>query len=172
MDATLIERCKRQIAEPSKAPDVRVAFINGATGEIELIQDDRREPYTLKPLGELYGTANAGTVDPQSKTFMRLFFCIEEEIVRFDDNERRLTDGEIALALNNLSMNPEASAADPLMQKVQCALRMLLSLNNYSRQEVRQALRKIGKSVDRHMEGGRGRGYLEFIRGFFERMRN
>jgi hypothetical protein len=174
MDATLLKLFGDEtdgMAQRSKTLGVEIDFIDETTGQIELVHPDRREPYTLKPLGELYGPGNSGTVDPQSHTFMPLFLCIEEEIAKFDANEKRLDDAEVSLALNSMGMSPEAPSADPLIQHVQCALRMNLSLNNYSRQELRQALRKIGRSVDRHMEGGRGRGYLNFIQQFVGKAR-
>lgn len=158
-------------SEGTTTLNVKIDFVDDAKGEIELIRDDERKPYTLKPLGELYGKGNSVPVEPQSDVFMPLFLCIEEEIAKFDATERRLTDGEVSLLLNSLGMNPEVPSGDRLAQRVQCALRMTLSLNNYSRQELRQTLRKIGKSVERHTESGRGRGYLNFIHQFFGRMR-
>ena len=93
------------------------------------------------------------------------------EIARFDAMDGRLNDGTVTLALNRLSMSPDEPTEDPLIRRIQFGLRMNLSLNNYSRQEVRQAIRKIGKSAERHSEGGRGRGYLNFIEEFFGKLR-
>ena len=150
---------------------VEISVLDDAADEIQLSHGDQKMVYALKPLGELYGRGNSGTVDPQNETFMPLFLCIEEEIAKFDANEVQLNDATVMLALNRLSMNPEEQTDDALIRRIQMALRMNLSLNNYARQEVRQAIRKIGKSVDRHSEGGRGRGYLKFIHGFFGQLR-
>jgi hypothetical protein len=64
-----------------------------------------------------------------------------------------------------LAMDPDGATADPLAKQIQFSLRLTLSLNDYSRQEVRQAIRKIAKSVNRHKNGDRG--YLMFVREFF-----
>ena len=65
-------------------------------------------------------------------------------------------------------MFPEADAGgDPLIEKLQFALRLLLSIQNYSRNDVRSAIRKVAKSVDRHTRLAGPRGYLQFIRGQF-----
>jgi hypothetical protein len=61
-------------------------------------------------------------------------------------------------------MSPEAEAAqDELATAVQLKLRLVLSLNDYSRQDVRQALRKVKQSANRHNRDGGRRGYLDFI---------
>ncbi len=39
----------------------------------------------------------------------------------------------------------------------------MLGLNNYSRRDVEQAMRKIGKSVARHTRADGPQGYLYFI---------
>jgi 2-keto-3-deoxy-L-rhamnonate aldolase RhmA len=41
-----------------------------------------------------------------------------------------------------------------------------LSLNNYSQQEVKQALRIVLKSVERHSKHAGVTGYLDFIRRY------
>ena len=157
MDAILNERfevLETDVKTGSVREQLLIEFRNDATGEIDIIRGDQRTPYTLNRT-ELYGSGNVATVDPQNSTFMPLFLAIESEIANFDARRRRLTDAEVTLALDGLSMNPEASSADPLIQRLQCRLRIVLSLNNYSRQEVRQAIRKIGRSVVRHTDSGR-----------------
>lgn len=101
---------------------------------------------------------------------MPLFLAIEEEIARFYRQEApSLTDGATGLVLNQLGMAPESSMPDPLAAGIQVRLRLVLSLKNYSRQEVKAALKKIGKSVDRHTRVDGPRGYLEFIASYFAR---
>ena len=150
------------------AKETRIEIVDPSGGQIELTHGKEHETHTIKTLSELYGPGNSETVDPQSDLFMPLFLCIEEGISIFDAKEGPLTDAQVALALDDLSMNPEKPSASPLVQHIQLALRLTLSLNNYSRQEVRQAIRRIGRSVQRHSEGGRGRGYLNFIKEFLQ----
>jgi hypothetical protein len=120
----------------------------------------------LRPLAELYSPAEGATADPKVPVFVPLFLCIEEAITLYDTDEETLTDAKVSLALDRLSLSPEEAAPDPLIERIQAALRLTLTVNSYSRQQVRQAVRKIGKSVVRHENGQRG--YLEFIRQFLE----
>ncbi len=67
-------------------------------------------------------------------------------------------------------MSPEAAAAaDVLAARIQLSLRLTLSLNDYSRQDVRHALRKVAKSVARHTRLAGPRGYLTFLRRQLQR---
>jgi hypothetical protein len=143
-----------------KTSDVSIRFTDD-DGSIELVYRDAKEPYKLIPLEALYGAGNGPSVDEMDDVYMPLLRCIEEEIVRFDEMREPLTDAAVALALRELSSNPERPSADALARSIQTSLRLNLSLNDYSRQEVRQAIRKIEKSVMRHKNGSRG--YLEFI---------
>jgi hypothetical protein len=163
MDETLaakVDELAGRISTSLKARDVSIRFTDN-DGTVEIIHGDKKEPYKLKPLKALYGVGLGPSVITSDEAYMPLLFSIEEEIVRFDEKCEPLTDAAVALALKGLSMNPEQSLADPLAKSIQISLRLSLSLNNYSRQEVRQAIRKIEKSVARHNDGSRG--YLEFI---------
>ena len=148
-----------------------IEVLDCTTGQIVIRGEGDPQPYTLKPLRELYGSGNGtDVVDPEDEIFMPLFLAIEEEIAKYDQTENPgLTDGTLALTLNQLGMEPEAISGDPLSQRIQTVLRLCLSLNNYSRQEVKAALRKINKSVDRHSRVAGRRGYLDFIVKFFGR---
>ena len=96
---------------------------------------------------------------------MPLFLAIEQEIVRCYRLNPLLTDGIVALAVDLLAISPESDAQhDSLARSIQLELRLLLSLNDYSRDEVRQVLRKVRKSVDRHTRRDGRRGYLDFLR--------
>jgi hypothetical protein len=129
--------------------------------------------YTLKTLPELYGPGTgASSVDPRDERFMPLLLGIEEEICRYADTvDPSLTDGQVLLAVKDLAMNPEAEPSEPLAKRIALALRLSVSLNNYSRQDVRGALRQVAKSVERHTKSEGRRGYLQFIRQFFSRAR-
>lgn len=60
-------------------------------------------------------------------------------------------------------MKPEAVSNDALARAIQNSLRLLLSTEDYSRYEVKWAVRKILGSVKRHRAAGGIRGYLDFI---------
>ena len=139
------------------------------SGEIEILSGgNSAAPYMLKPLAELYGSGTgAGSVNPKDERFMPLMMGIEEEIARGYAEQPSLTDGAVALALGQLAASPESPPADPLAKRVNVALRLILSLNDYSRQEVRQALRHVVRSVERHTSLAGRRGYLEFIAQYF-----
>jgi hypothetical protein len=120
----------------------------------------------LKPLGALYGPGNPGVeLDPTSETFMPLFLAIEETIVLHFRRGPSLTDNQVTQTLERIGLRPEADAdaADSLGRELLLKLRLSLSISNYSRQELRAALRKIGKSVARHHREGGPQGYLQFI---------
>lgn len=134
-------------------------------GVVSVGPQDNPRLHTLKPLRELFGEGNdAGTVDPLDPHYERLFLTIERKIVRRWQSDLRLTDAAVLLALEKLAMQPEAEYAQSLEADIQLELRLLLSLEDYSRQEVRAALRKIAKSVNRHTRLEGPMGYLIFIR--------
>ncbi|MFI5381762.1 MAG: hypothetical protein ACHRHE_20895 [Tepidisphaerales bacterium] len=72
--------------------------------------------------------------------------------------------------LNELyGQGPGRDNVDPQdEEQIQLSLRMALSLNDYSRQDVKQAIRKILKSVDRHTKAAGQRGYLDFIHKYIK----
>jgi hypothetical protein len=159
-------------SESGPEPDALTLNLpNDETGEIEIQISDGAKQYTLKPLADLYGDGTGEpTVDPQIDVFMPLFLAIEEGIAPYYKvNDPGLTDGAVELLLEQLGMDPAAPMADPLALRIQTALRLCLSLNNYSRQEVKAALKKTGKSVTRHTRAAGRRGYLDFIAAFFAR---
>ena len=150
---------------------VTIGIVDEFAGVVEVLRNEDDASllrHTLKPLAELYGRGTPGQrVDPQSGPFMPLFFTIEETIVKYDHDDSSLTDGQVMLVLDKLGMSPECDVRDDrLARRIQVNLRANLSLNDYSRDEVRQAIRKIRKSVDRHTRLGGRRGYLDFIREY------
>jgi hypothetical protein len=161
---------------PAKLPlkdSPKPLHLDDATGEIIIHQAGQERRYALKPLSDLYGPGhNVDTVDPQDERFMPLFLAIEEAIVRhWEQDNPGLTDGTVALVLDQLGMGPDSTTQDPLAQRIQLEVRLCLSLNDYSRQEVKAALKKVGKSVDRHTRAAGPRGYLSFIKQFFGKRR-
>lgn len=124
------------------------------------------ERVPLKPLAELYGAGTGkASVDLRDDEFLALLMAIEESIVRHDRGARGLTDGTVIGSLDRLCMTPEADVRnDPLALDIQASLRLTLSLNDFSRQDVKHALRKVKQSVNRHNKLSGTRGYLTIIR--------
>jgi len=146
-------------------------FVNEETGEIEINGAGGVKKYTLKPLADLFGKGyGESTIDWKDQRYMPLLLSIEEEIMNHDDAAHDLTDGLVSLTLDRMAANPAtAPGSDLLCRRIQLGLRVLLSLNDYSKQEVKQAIRKIAKSVTLHTWHGGIRGYLDFIREQFQR---
>ena len=142
--------------------------IDPAHGIVIIGQGADAVPYPLKPLTQLYGPGlNRPTIDPQDEAYAPLLHAIESEMVRHDNAQTRLTDGDLTIALSLLSMSPEADVhPNILAHKIQFDLRLLLSLTDYSRQDVKQAIRRIARSVQTHTEHAGRRGYLDFIREY------
>jgi hypothetical protein len=169
MDTVLSEKVNACLPDKSgKYQEADISIIPIDLETIEITAGKCNETYHLKPLAELFGVGTGHSVDPQDEAFLPLMLGIEEEIVKYD-TDRHLTDASVALALDQLAMDPAGPSADPLVRQLQFALRLILSLNDYSRQEVRQAIRKVAKSVQRHNNGDRG--YLRFVRQFFGKLR-
>jgi len=127
--------------------------------------DEQLQNQTIKPLAELYGKGtgleNADTSDPR---MLALLMPIEESFVNAYAENPSLTDGAVLGALDRLCMSPEGPTGhDVLAAKVQLMLGITLSVNDFSRQDVRHALRKVKQSVVRHNKLGGTRGYLNFI---------
>jgi hypothetical protein len=123
-----------------------------------------------KPLPELYGKGTGfPSVDEFNPVFQPLLEGIEIAIVEYnEEHESDLMDADVDLALDRLTLNPEANVSDcQLALFVQNELRLILSENDYSRDEVKQALRKVLRSVQRHTKIAGVNGYLKFIRQQF-----
>jgi hypothetical protein len=146
--------------------DATVRFADPAAGTIQVTAGEAIHNYTLRPLSELYGPGTGlETLDPTANTFVPLLLSIEEVFLTLADANPKLTDADVAVSLDRLCMSPEAAVpSDPLVGAVQLRLRLTLSLNDYSRQDVRHALRKVKQSVARHTRLAGPRGYLTFIR--------
>ena len=164
MDQQLIDIIDRLSDAEGRA---EIGVNEGTTfGELTIGTGEAAVKYLVKPLSELYGKGpGRDNVDQQDEQYMPLFLAIEGEIARCDTaNRYRMTDGIVSIALSSLAMSPEATIApDSFAEQIQFALRMALSLNDYSRQDVKHAIRKILKSVERHTKSSGQRGYLDFI---------
>jgi hypothetical protein len=145
----------------------RKMAINSATGTIRLLDDDDDwgAPYRIKPLAELYDLSpGASSPNDPDRNFMGLLIPIEETFVLAFEIHPTLTDGQVLAALDQLCMSPEGVVQPKsLAAEVQFALRVVLSVGDYSRQDVRHCLRKVKQSVARHNKLAGTQGYLNFI---------
>jgi len=172
MDPELIELMGPLSDQPTDGfveTGIEVEILDPAAGDIEIRTATDTKRYRLKPLGDLFGEGvDARTLDPEDERYMPLLMGIEESILRVYERDPGLTDARVSLALSDLAMHLESPPGpEPLRQWLRADLRLLLSLNDYSRRDVRRALRKIGKSVRRHTRADGPRGYLDFIRHQF-----
>ncbi|MCY2950537.1 MAG: hypothetical protein NTU53_00985 [Planctomycetota bacterium] len=146
--------------------EFEIAIVDTVRGEIEIELPGGPKRYLLKPLAELFGPDRAppGEGWDDDERILVLLLQIEESIKQFFcDEDPALTDSHTALVLSNLAMKPGRDPGDdPLCRLVQARLRLMLSLNDYSRQEVRWALNKIERSVQLHrsLDGPRRVGAL------------
>jgi hypothetical protein len=156
-----------------RALDRTVRYIDDTSPAVEVKGPDGPRRLTLRPLADLYGTGTGmSTVVPEDERWEPLLLALEEAVVRYyEEIDPGLTDGQVLLSYKQLGMTPEAESADRLSRRLSLAMRLVLSINNYSRQDVRSALRTLAKSVERHTKADGRRGYVDFIRGFFGRRR-
>ncbi len=167
MDNDLKSRIGAQGAGDAPADDRVVRLADAASGRIELVTPGQPdEHYTLRPLRDLYGTGTGlDSVEMADDTFLPLLMSIEEMFVEADAANPRLSDGAVLAALDRLCLSPDGDVGnDALAREVQFSLRLTLSLNNYSRSDVRRCLRKVKQSVARHTSLAGPHGYLTFIR--------
>lgn len=168
MDEQLVSLMKTVGVSARSKPGARPSgtlFLDIDKGQIALGPEEQKQEYSLKPLSELFGKGSGlETLDPTDEQFTPLLMPIEEAIVEYWRQNPSLTDGQTALVLEELAMDPAGLAHNDLLkQAIQFRLRLTLSLNDYSRQEVKMAIRKISKSVQRHTRLAGPRGYLRFI---------
>jgi len=172
MDHELIELMGPLSDEPTigyEETGVGLEVLDPVAGDIAIHTATGTTQYRLKPLGDLFGEGvDARTLDFEDERYMPLLLGIEESILRFYEQDRRLSDARVSRALSDLAMHLDRPPGpEPLRQRLRTDLRLVLSLNDYSRRDVRRALRKIRKSVRRHTQVDGPRGYLDFIRAQF-----
>ena len=172
MDHELLELIGPLSDEPAAGYDdtgVGLEVLDPVAGDIAIHMATETKHYRLKLLGDLFGEGvNARTLDYEDEHYMPLLMGIEESILRFYEQEPRLNDARVSRALSDLAMHLDRPPGPaPLRQRLWFDMRLLLSLNDYSRRDVRRALRKIRKSVRRHTQMDGPRGYLDFIRAQF-----
>lgn len=157
------DEMKTKWADP---PNMTLRLIDEQTGEVEIGLEDRQMRHFLKPLADLLcEKAGSSSIDWKNDRSLALLYRIEKGIVTIDADIPELTDGIVALTLDRMIANPAgAPGKDPIFRQIQLNLRLLLSVSDYSKQEVKLALRKVAKSIELHSSVAGIRGYLDFIR--------
>lgn len=167
MDHEFIEKMN-SISEFKKLSETEEQFAFSATfdkekdGLIKITADNGEFIYQLKPLKELY-------VEQESKKnteeeMMSLLYQIEGTIKVYDIENHDLTDASIIMALERLSMKPEAPAQNDFLRNITDNLRMFMSTHSFSRSKLRQGINRVLRSARRHNKIDGIRGYLNFIR--------
>ena len=97
--------------------------------------------------------------------YLPLLMGIEAAIDRVYSRNPGLKDKTVIVVLDRLITKPSILIRDELIQAVQSNIRLILSTERYSRNELLGCLRKVQRSVKRHHSVDGPVGYLEFIKG-------
>ena len=103
------------------------------------------------------------TISWNDDKYLDLLHAIESAIKNVYLADPELTDSSVMLSLDKLSMKPEAVSPDAVIRAINQQLRLTLSTGDFSRDEVKAAVRKILASVKRHKATAGIQGYLNFI---------
>jgi hypothetical protein len=153
-------------------PSVR--FLDRASGKIEvsgLASPFSVLRYVLAPLQELYGRGTGEqSPDPTSEALAPLLLVIQQAIVEAFEDDPRLHDARVARALARLQRCLEGNfAVFGLTAAIQAALRLTLSLNDYSRQDVLAALNEIAQNVAVQSNLAGPQGYVQYLQQYLVR---
>lgn len=154
-----------KLNDKSEESALSIWFHEHEDGLIRMKSEKGELVYKLKPLPELFSAGKTGTATISWKdgNHLNLLHAIESAIKNVYLAEPELTDSSVILSLDKLSMKPEAVSADAVLRAINLQLRLLLSTEDFSRDEVKAAVRKILASVKRHKAIAGIRGYLDFI---------
>lgn len=136
-------------------------FPNAEEGIVTFSSTKGSFTYRLKILRELFAPHDASL--PAEAWQNPLLMAIESAISRTYKKNPELTDPLVILALEQLAAKPDAEGTDTLTKAIVTQLTIELSLEDFSRADVRRALNKVLRSVRRHYEVDGRRGYLDFI---------
>lgn len=137
-------------------------FHVGKDGLIKITADKGEFTYQLKSFKELY--AGQDSRKSAKEEIMSLLYQIERTIKDYDMKNQGLTDSSVIIALEKLSMKPEAPAQSEFLRNITDYLRMFMSMHSFSRSELRQGINRVLRSARRHNKIDGSRGYLNFIR--------
>jgi len=128
---------------------------------VKITADKGEFTYQLKPLETLYVEQASRKISENE--MLSLLYQIERAVMEYDMVEKGLTDSSVIIALEKLSMKPEAPAQDELLKFIRGYLRMFMSIHDFSRSELRQGVNRVLRAVRRHNKIDGTRGYLDFI---------
>lgn len=162
-----IKKLKR-IDKGIKGFQYSIEFSENKDGLIKVIADKGESIYQLKELPELYATEQSLSfdIDWDNAHYLSLLNTIEGAIRYIDDSNTELTDTKVIFSLEELVSKPGLKSNDIIVKGINQRLRFQLSFSDYTRKEVRRALKKVLKSAKRHNRIGGIRGYLDFIMQF------
>jgi hypothetical protein len=162
-----IKKLKR-IGKGIKGFQYSVEFSGNKDGLMKVIVNKSELLYQLKELPELYAPEQSFNFDIHwdDDYYISLLNTIEGTIRNIDDSCTGLTDAKVIFSLEELVFKPELKSDDVLIKGINQRLRFQLSISDYTRSEVKGALRKVLKSAKRHNRTGGIRGYLDFIMQF------
>ncbi len=151
--------------DKSELADNAISFHEEEDGLVRISGPKGEVVYRLKPLSELF---SSGAVDPavmkwDDPRYLSLLYAIEGAIKHVYMVNPELTDSAVMIALDQIAMKPEITSSDLVVKEIIQELRVALSMDDYSREEVRKTTRKILASVKRHKAAAGIRGYLDFV---------
>ncbi|MBF2054920.1 MAG: hypothetical protein IGS03_15850 [Candidatus Sericytochromatia bacterium] len=165
-DATLIaELSSRELLNPPQEIGMSHAMTFLTRRGIDLASADKLSlpdgsDLPLQPLNALYSEARQ---PDQEARLVAISMAVEFAIAFADhDSGHALQDPEVIALLDKLTMKPE-TLQPGLGERIQAHLRLELSLADYSRSDVRTALRRCLRSAQRYHKSEGPRGYLSFI---------
>ncbi|MGQ3685941.1 MAG: hypothetical protein ACUBOA_13190 [Candidatus Loosdrechtia sp.] len=170
MDKEFLEKLEsiaehKEIDEKSGTANFSISFSSDEEGLVRIESDKGSFSYKLKPLHELFSQATEKIIgiDWEDQYYLTLLYVIEHAIKKVHEIHYSLTDPDVILALETLSMKPEALSRNVIVAAINQELRLQLSMNSYTRHEVKMAIRKVLNSARKHYKQGGLRGYLNFI---------
>lgn len=170
MDREFIEKLNpisewKKQDDKSEIADNAISFSEEEDGLVRITGPKGAVEHRLKPLSDLFasGAADPAVMRWEDPRYLSLLFSIEGAIKRAYLSNPELVDSSVMLALDQIAMKPEAASSDALIREITRQLRVTLSMDDYSRDEVKKAARKILASVKRHRAAAGPWGYLDFI---------
>lgn len=122
--------------------------------------------HVLRDMEELWeGDAPFASADGDwVDRYLPLLSAIESAIGAVGRADPELRDKTVVAVLERLVTKPDMRLGGELCTAIQDRVRLLLSVERYSRREVIGCLKKVLQSARRHHAEGGALGYLDFIR--------
>ncbi len=169
MDKELVEKLDaigawKKGDDTEESSEQRFLFSEVNDNMVEVSSEKGRFTHKLKPLNELYVATPSSPYDEARE--LQLLAANESPIKRMSEDNEEITDSSVVFALEILSSKPEIETSDEIAQTVSRELRLCLSMNDYTRDEVKRAIRKVLNSAKKHNRDSGRKGYLNFIAEF------